>query len=284
MTSELAPQQQSLLPVILTQAAQKDEDAVFDVKDNLTGIKPQIPTLEIIHRGQLFRIKDSSEASFPNFKGVIVYHHNGRSYFSQPMGGGTKQRPDCTSVDGYFGKPTNTNPDGTDSCPIPMNQRQHNQRKYSNPFVCSTCPMNAWGTDIKGGRGKGCSEKHRIFVFPVDAALASMIPYRIVVPPSSLKAVNAYFSLLVSKNVPHQIVVTEFKLNKQLAPSGEEYAELVMLADFSKRLPRNDQLVLKGFIDRYKGAFQEIDEPEPESQPAPEDPDAPAPRGEGLPF
>jgi hypothetical protein len=35
---------------------------------------------------------------------------------------------------------------------------------------CATCPLNEWGSDPKGGRGKACKETRRLVVLPADAA------------------------------------------------------------------------------------------------------------------
>jgi hypothetical protein len=34
---------------------------------------------------------------------------------------------------------------------------------------CATCPLSAWGSDPKGGRGKACKETRRLVVLPASA-------------------------------------------------------------------------------------------------------------------
>jgi len=278
---DLANPTPSLLPSILTDASANAKDEVFDVKDNLTGIIPQIPVLEIIHKEQMFRLKNDAGAPFPGFKGIIVYHHMGRVWFENPMEVGRKQRPNCVSKTGHFGEPTQINPDGKDSCPIPNALRAANKSKYGHALLCDTCPMNAWGSDAKGSRGKACKEKHRIFILPTEQSLASLIPYLLIVPPTSLKAINAFFSTLVSRNIPHQTVITEFKLKRVDNNDGTDYSELVLTADLSRKLPRSDQVVLKGFIDMHKQAFAEVDDEGQDSRAASQEGEGGSPQSSG---
>lgn len=35
---------------------------------------------------------------------------------------------------------------------------------------CSTCPMNEWGSDPKGGRGKACTNSRRVWLLPADVS------------------------------------------------------------------------------------------------------------------
>lgn len=250
-----------MLPAIVTEAASKKADEVFDVKDNFRGVKPQLPELEILHAEQAFRVKGSSEQPVSSFRGIIVYHYTGRTYFSRVMSAGQKDRPACSSDNGTFGKPIDIARDGSDSCPIPANQRSTNTQRYGHPLPCAVCPMNQWGSDLKGGRGKACSEKHYFFVLPVDPELASLKPYRLIAPPTSLKDINTFFSYLVGKNVPHQVVITTFKLRKGPDRGDLDYSELILEADLTKKLPRDDQLTLKAIIDTYKAGFTSMDEP-----------------------
>jgi len=55
-----------------------------------------------------------------------------------------------------------------------------------------------------------------------------MMPYRLTVPPSNLKAVDLYVSLLTSQGIPYQLIETEFSLRVAQNKDGIEYSELNM--------------------------------------------------------
>ena len=272
MSNELTETtRQPMLPAIFT----KKTEEVFDVKENLRGIKAEVKVIEIVHRGQMFRIKGSSRPPFASFKGIIVYHHNSRSYWSGPVDLDRRQPPDCFSMDGMFAEPPDAQ---NDKCPIPPHQREFNEKKYGNRFVCSTCPKAAWGSDPKGGRGKACSEKHRLFILALDPELQSQIPYRLIVPPTSLANVNGFFTDLVYASVPHQIVITDFGLERKDKGGGVEYAELTLKADTTRRMPTEEQRELAKVIEMLKSQFQsapdtmehgETDHPAPSYEEAP---------------
>jgi len=241
---------ESMLPAIIHK---KDTDAIFDVNENMTGVVPQVPKIEILREGQMFRIVGDQQ-TFPKFSAVIVSHRAGRRYWKKAMGEGANAPPDCFSNNGLVGIPR-TLEDGSDLCPIPGHQRARNNERYKNQFICATCPMNAWGSDPKGGRGKGCKERHLLYLLPTDPALASIIPYLLDLPPSCLAAKDKYFTLLTTRGIPHAAIVTNLALKKETNNAGQEYSELMLEADLKRRLSRNDQLLIKGIIDTYQGAF-----------------------------
>ena len=54
------------------------------------------------------------------------------------------------------------------------------------------------------------------------------MPFRLTAPPSNLKAVDLYVSLLTSQGIPYQLVMTEFSLRMAQNKDGVEYSELHM--------------------------------------------------------
>lgn len=245
---------ESLLPAIVTQTEESTD--LFDPADNLEGVTPELPVIEIIHRGQMFRVKDAGTPPFAEFAGIILYQHKARAYWPKPPEEGQKQPPSCTSLDGRFAEPPIPDEKGNDGCPIPADLRAKNKEKYGNAFVCGTCPMNQWGTDPRGRRGKACSEKRRIFVLATTPDLAAFLPYRLIAPASSLKKTDTVFTNLAAKRIPHQVVVTRFSLLKEQDPAGNEYSVLVMEPNLDKHLGIEDQKVLKELIGKFSAGFK----------------------------
>jgi len=250
--TDLATAAPNLLPAILH--GQDASDEIFSTKDNMVGVTPQVPRIEILREGQVFRIAGSQE-TFPEFNAVIVAHHATRTYYSKPMGEGANRRPDCSSSNGLFGSPGQAD-DGSDACPIPPELRKSNQAKYKNQFICATCPKNEWGTEPKGGRGKACKERHVLYLMPTDPELASKIPFLLRIAPSSLGVKDRFFTLLTTRGIPHQTVITKLALKQETNAAGQEYSELIMEPDFKKKLARPEQIIIKELLDLYRDAFQ----------------------------
>ena len=251
----------SLLPAIVTEFGKQGKDDVFSVSDNMEGVTPKIPKLEMSKDG-VFLFPDGEIVK--SFKGVILHHHGARAWWENSEVTGSA--PDCFSNDGSLAEP------GKDKCPLSPQLRAANLEKYKTELVCGTCPMNEWGSRSDGKPGKACKEMHIMFVLAVEKDLASAVPYRLSLPPSSLKDKDAYFTMLTGKDIPFPTVITQFGLNKVTNSDGQPYAEIVLKSDTKVRLARDDQLVLKGLIKQYKNAFsQKLDEAEyavQEEQPA----------------
>lgn len=95
--------------------------------------------------------------------GVIVGKRTVRSFFNKPFDG-SGEPPLCASQDGEIGY----------GDPL--------EKGVSERRSCASCPMNQWGSDPKGGKGKACTEKLMLFMLRET----EMLPAVVVVPPSSL--------------------------------------------------------------------------------------------------
>ena len=86
---------------------------------------------------------------------------------------------------------------------------------------CATCPMNQFGSDPKGGKGKACKEMRRLFILQKG----DMYPSIMNVPPTSLRQWDAYVSALLSKKqIPLSFVTI---LNLEKANNGSfDYCKL----------------------------------------------------------
>jgi len=84
---------------------------------------------------------------------------------------------------------------------------------------CAECEKNKFGSD---GRGKACKNMKRVHIMLED----EMLPLRLTLPPSNLKAIDMYISLLTSKGMPYQLVVTNFKLKKTQNKDGIAFSEI----------------------------------------------------------
>lgn len=80
-------------------------------------------------------------------------------------------------------------------------------------LACAECPMNEWGSSLKGGRGKACSNSRRLWVLPADVItdptkVARTEPFQCDLPVTSVKNYSRLVMELASAGMaPFQVVV-----------------------------------------------------------------------------
>lgn len=174
---------------------------LFDVRDQMEGVEAQLPQIKIIHQAQMFMFPDGTKKE--TFRGVILDMNRTNAYWTESFddsGGGSP--PACSSLNGVVPEPGSEDPQS------PTNS-------------CLDCPQNKYGSDKKG-KSKACKNMKRIHIL----VEGSLMPFRLTVPPSNLKAVDLYVSLLTSLGTPYQLVVSEFSLRTAANKDGIEYSEL----------------------------------------------------------
>ena len=183
--------------------------SLFSLKENMESIEARLPQIEIIHKGQMFVMPEGQKTE--SFTGIILDMNRANAWWAtdyDTSGGGTP--PDCFSLDGFMLDPSCNNPQSTSG-------------------KCADCPQNKFGSapakkDGTPSPGKACKNMKRIHIWLAD----SMLPYRLTAPPSSLKAIDTYVSLLVAKALPYQLVNTEFSLKEVSNKTGITYSEIVL--------------------------------------------------------
>jgi len=155
--------------------------------------------------------------------GVIVQWRPQRAYWSVPFEESEGNHvPDCFSDDGKVGI---GDPGGE----------------------CRTCPMNEWGSDLKGGNGKACKEMRLLFVLPED----SLIPIAVILPPTSIGNLKQYFIRLASKGIAYYSVVSSIGLEQTKNDAGIQYST----ATFSAEAQLETEAVQ--FIQNYRETIQD---------------------------
>lgn len=170
---------------------------LFDLKENMVGVEPRLPQIGIIHQGQMFEMPDHSKVE--SFKGIILDVNRINSYWKEGFdetGGGNP--PDCMSLDGV----------------TPSEMSEDIQSK-----TCVLCDKNQYETADKG-TGKACKNAKRIHLM-LDGCL---MPYRLTIPPTNLKAIDTYISILTSEGIPYQLAVTQFRLVADKNAQGVEFS------------------------------------------------------------
>jgi len=171
----------------------------WDLKENMATIEPRLPRINVLHQAQMFKFPDRKESSFV---GTILDISRINAWWEQSFdesGGNTP--PQCASMDGIT---------PASNCEAPQST------------TCATCPQNTFGSD--GKRGKACKNMKRVHIM----VPGSMFPHRLTLPPSNLRPVDEYVSMLTGKNLPYQLVQTEFSLAGQKNKDGIQYSEIIL--------------------------------------------------------
>jgi hypothetical protein len=85
---------------------------------------------------------------------VAAVHRN--SYYDKPFDPNNLQNPTCFAL-------------GTDENDMVAHENVPEDILPGKTRDCGSCPLSAWGSDPKGGRGKACKETRRLVVLPAGA-------------------------------------------------------------------------------------------------------------------
>lgn len=133
--------------------------------------------------------------------GIIVDHHPMNVYWEGEYDGSNNQ-PDCSSFDGKT---------AVDS-------------KTGEVKSCASCPLNQFGSDAKGGKGKACKNMHRIYILLTGQPL----PMLLTLPPTSLSAWKNYLGKkIVIKGKRPYMTLTKITLKRVKNSNGIAYSEAV---------------------------------------------------------
>ena len=176
----------------------------FDLGANMEGVQPRLPMIGIVHQGQLYVMPD--ESKIPEFEGIILDTNRINAWWEKSFdetGGGTP--PDCFSMNGIDADQNSNMPQAA---------------------LCRDCEKNKFKSAVEKdgsqGDGKACKNMKRVHV----VMEGEMLPHRMTLPPSSLKAIDDYISRLTSKGLPYQLVHTTFKLKEAKNAKGIKYSEI----------------------------------------------------------
>ena len=78
--------------------------------------------------------------------------------------------------------------------------------------------MNKFGSD--GKKGKACKNMRRVHIL----VNGNLLPYRLTLPPTSLKSWDEYMVNLTNKGIPLPVAITEIRLEKANSSTGIEYS------------------------------------------------------------
>lgn len=159
--------------------------------------------------------------------GIVAISRIIRGYWPDS---GTGAPPLCSSPDGQRGV-FNANPSEAEYQAAMRAPKPHpgivaltENRPLPAAFGCAACPLNQWGSEHQrrggnGGKGKACKEMRRLLIF----VEGTTVPALMTLPPTSIKAWDAYCSGLKARKGAYFAVRTRFELDKATAAGGETY-------------------------------------------------------------
>lgn len=165
------------------------------------------------------------EVLSPPLIGIAAVSQKARAYWPTV---GTGSAPLCSSADGVTGwlhpEPEAEQMKAADAAPFTHPGIVDDAEP--SPYRCAACPLSQWGSASDGGRGQACKTLRRL-VLLLDGF---RMPALLTLPPTSVRAWDAYCSGLASRNSAYFAVQTRFELEKVRNGAGVDYAVVKLSA------------------------------------------------------
>jgi hypothetical protein len=177
---------------------------------------------------------------------IIIAHCHERTFYSKPFNPNVVVSPDCYA----FAK--------QDSEGVLPPLVPHPDVEEPIHPTCEGCPMDVWGSDLQGGRGKACKEIRRLAILPADALkdpdklLAAAEAYARV-PVMSVAKWSAYTHLLAAHGTAPFAAVTRMYL---LPDAKSQFT-----VNFELMAKVTDDAVLTALFAKHEMAMKAIDFP-----------------------
>lgn len=180
----------------------RDELADLDEGTSISCLQVKIPS----GGGIAYEIEDGDGEvdSVKAIDAVIVFTHRMNAWWRGSYGDddGSKA-PACSSMDAKVGLHSETG-----EC-----------------INCETCPLNQYGSDANGGKGKACKNMRRIYFMRQDDPNF----YCLTVPPTSIRDVNRQLARIMgAKKIPYTGLIVTFKLEKAKNANGIAYSKVLV--------------------------------------------------------
>ncbi len=200
-TTALATQSTTAAAVFDASFLPNTADIMEVMEANMEGIDLRFEKVKVPSGGGLsWKVpnEDGGADSINELIGVIIDHHPINAYWAKEYSG-EKNPPDCSSLDGITG------------IDIDLNSKK----------PCATCPMNQYGTALKG-KGKACKNMHRVYL----VREGEIFPLLIAVPPTSLENFKQYARRLTAKMRKSSSVLTKLTLAEAKNDGGIEFSKI----------------------------------------------------------
>ena len=196
-----------------------------DLGDDFEGIQISFKKFKIPGGGMTQFEEPGDDPENPeyvrNIEGIIVYNHASNAYWAAGSEYDDSAMPMCSSFDGKSGFGT---PGGS----------------------CELCPMNQYGTDMGGGKGKACKNMRTLYILRSGEAM----PIQLSLPPTSLRPFMDFMNaVFVTRQRPTWTAIVQIGLKRQ-----DNGTNQYSVATFRKVADLNQEQLLQ--MRQYASSFR----------------------------
>ena len=206
MSQELVKSMEAPLALTMSEEEQRETMAAFVENCGDGSISEfTLPRIKVANGMAQWLVEDvlEGEKPVPYIEGVIVYIHDSRTYYPTKNAGNVP--PECSSRDGVTG--------------------------YGKPGgKCKECPLAQWDSAEGESNAQACKQSKELFMLIGD----SVLPTRVSLPPTSLKAVEKFKLQMVTKRMQYRHCIVRLSLVKAQNKAGQTYGKAVF--DVVRRL------------------------------------------------
>jgi hypothetical protein len=227
-------------PTFNLPALTQPQEAMIVIHENLDGMGGQkFDKINMPSGGGIsFTIvdEDGQEEPVKEIKGVILYKKPFKAWYLKSFDEKTDDDtgvPDCWSENGIHGS-------GCEEAGIPEGQ------------LCKNCPKNQWGSDRRGGKGKDCADKIRVYILQEE----NVFPKYVDLPPTSIGNFKDYLRRLSNKLNPFYGVVTTIGLESDKSGGGIKFSKTTFAK--AANLSKGERAAIKQYIQTLLPQMERI--------------------------
>lgn len=196
-----------------------------DLGDDFEGIQVSFRKFKIPAGGVVQFEEPGDNPEDPHYvkfiDGILVYNHASNAYWAAGAEYDDSAMPLCSSFDGKSGFGT---PGGS----------------------CELCPMNQYGTDMGGGKGKACKNMRTLYILRSGEAM----PIQLSLPPTSLRPFTDFMNgVFVTRQRPTWTAIIRIGLKRQ-----DNGTNQYSVATFSKIADLNQEQLMQ--MRQYASSFR----------------------------
>lgn len=197
-------------------------------------------------------------------RGVVIAQRVTRAMYISPYDPDDSAGPNCQSHDGVYGRAQLTFEDVPlskvdtvgifDSDSGEYMQIAEDGREWRYGGNCMKCPLNEWGSDFGGRKGKACTEYRHLIIQPLD----DMWPVVLRLPPTQLAHWRQFLMALTKSRRMITSTVVELRVSEHedLAVSvagvldADAGAELAALGRSTLAMIRESEAIAEATLTR----------------------------------
>lgn len=185
----------------MPEISEEFKEVLMEEMSENDDITMSFPVLKVPSGGNLAFTLPGEDGDVAKTLDVVIVDRFKANAYWENVFDGNNNPPDCMSPDAEFG--------------------------YGYPGgECASCSLNQFGSDPKDGKGKACKNMVRTYIL----LEGEMLPWKLDIPPTSLRVFSDYISSVVLKGKHPYGVVTRIGLETAKNTTGITYSKLTFKA------------------------------------------------------